>query len=258
MAIDKNVLIKAKVAHKRLVPSENGFVYNQHYVALNADTCKAQLPLLFSLGRWNLFSFQPRKYGDRDSNSPHKYMRNLLKTHDFPKDLIQDIFVITQPAFLGWSFNPVSFWFFFDKDGNLRAVLNEVNNTFGEHQKYFAFHDDFRVIKDDETLSARKVFYVSPFFKVEGSYTFRYKITLKSVAVWINYFVDNDLVFTSSLIGQKKPLTNLSLILSALQIPFANLKTVFLIHWQALKIYLKKIKYVPRKAHKSKEVERCR
>jgi DUF1365 family protein len=76
---------------------------------------------------------------------------------------------------LGYVFNPVSFWFCHDRGGALRAVLAEVNNTFGERHNYLVAHADGRPIRDGEALRARKLFHVSPFLAVHGDYRFRFE-----------------------------------------------------------------------------------
>lgn len=251
-------LVKAKVAHQRLTPRKNGFVYKQHYIYLKADAPFPKTPSFLGINKTRLFSFWFQKYGQQDDSNPYHFVRDLLTQHGFSAETMKSLYVLTQPALCGWSFNPVSFWFCFNHENKLVAVLNEVNNTFGEHHKYLAYNDDHSPLSENQYLKAKKVFYVSPFLKVEGDYSFRYKITDKNVAVWINYYVDKNLVFTSSLIGKKHTLTNKSLLKSCLQIPFSNLKTPFLIHWQALKIWCKKIPYVPRNPHKRKKETRCR
>jgi hypothetical protein len=79
-------------------------------------------------------------------------------------------------AFFGFVFNPVSFWFCHDRDGALRAVLAEVRNTFGDHHNYLVAHADQRPITAADTLTARKIFHVSPFFPVAGEYRFRFDL----------------------------------------------------------------------------------
>ena len=83
---------------------------------------------------------------------------------------------MTMPRMLGYVFNPVSFWFCRDRSGALRAVLCEVNNTFGESHCYLVHHDDLRPIEPDAWLDGRKAFHVSPFLPVEGGYRFRFRL----------------------------------------------------------------------------------
>ena len=97
---------------------------------------------------------------------------------------------MTMPRLFGYVFNPVSFWFCRDRDGRLRAVLCEVNNTFGEHHCYLVHHDDRRPIEADAWLDGRKAFHVSPFLPVEGSYRFRFRLDAERAHVDVNYHDD--------------------------------------------------------------------
>ena len=47
------------------------------------------------------------------------------------------MYLVTAPRFLGYSFNPVSFWYIYNKRKELKAMILEVNNTFGERRIYF-------------------------------------------------------------------------------------------------------------------------
>ena len=78
------------------------------------------------------------------------------------------------PRMLGYVFNPVSFFVCHDAAGTVRAVLAEVNNTFGESHCYLLAHADGRALVSGETMTAPKVFHVSPFFPVAGHYEFRF------------------------------------------------------------------------------------
>ncbi len=253
-----SALLEAKVAHKRFHPKENSFVYKQYYAFLKASKKLEKPSLLFGINRFNLFSFYFKKHGARDGSNPYEYAYDLLMKNCKDISWLKDIYILTQPALLGWSFNPVSFWFYIGENDEIRAVLSEVNNTFGEHHNYFAYHDGFQPIQSNDVLKAQKMFHVSPFLKIEGDYRFRFKMSPQNIWVSINYFINEEKTLTTSLTAKTKPFNNLQLIKLFFKIPAANLKTVFLIHWQALKICLKGIKYVPHKKHKNKKITRCR
>lgn len=251
-------LVQAKIRHQRRTPQQNGFLYHQNYVLLEASAHWSSSLSFFSLNRFNLFSLFYKKYGLRNGDNPYDYAQQLLKEHCACPDWLDKILLFTQPALLGWCFNPVSFWFYLDMEGNLRAVLVEVNNTFGENHQYFAFLNQFHPIPPDQKLKGEKVFYVSPFLTVEGTYHFRFKLTPKSVAVWIDYFREEKLIMTTSIVGKRNKLTDTRLVKAFFKNPVAMIKTPFLIHWQALKIWLKGVKYVKRHPHNNSEVTKCR
>lgn len=257
MAI-KNNLLHAKIMHHRLTPKKNAFLYKQYYIFLKASEIWQSKSKLLSINRFNVFAFLFKKYGKLNGENPYFYARQLIEEKCQNLAWLEGIYVLTQPSILGWSFNPVSFWFYMDFDGQIRAVLSEVNNTFGESHKYFAHHDGFTPIQPKDVLTASKVLYVSPFYKVEGEYQFQFNITHKSLGVWINYFVDHQKTLMTSVTGSFESLNDLSLLKAFFKMPLANFKTIILIHWQALAIWLKGVKYIHRKTHKKQDVSRCR
>lgn len=257
MAIRESIL-NAKVVHKRITPKKNSFLYKQYYIFLKAREDWHSNQKLFSIDKFNLFSFFFRKYGKKNGENPYFYALGLLKKRCENTDWLKEIFVVSQPSLLGWAFNPVSFWFYLDQDEHICAVLSEVNNTFGEHHKYLAHNDDFSPISPYQVLKAKKVFYVSPFYEVQGEYEFQFLLTERSLGVWIDYIVDGKKTLLTSITGSFQDCTDKNLLIKFFQIPFSNLKTVLLIHWQALIIWLKGIKYVKRKKHMKRGVTRCR
>lgn len=255
MAIDQAIYV-AKVMHHRTWPKINKFLYNQYYVFLKAGE-QWQSPFLLSFNRFNIFSIFFKKQGLRGGTNPYTYACNLLKQHCQNSSWLENIYLVTQPSILGWAFNPVNFWIYVDGSDQIRAVLSHVNNTFKESHQYLAYHDDWQPIEKDQILTAKKVFYVSPFFEVKGQYNFRFSLSKKNLGIWIDYLQGEKTVLHTSLTGKFLPLTNLNLVKLFFKIPAANLKTGFLINWQALKLWLKKIPIIKRSPHKQKEITRC-
>lgn len=255
---DLDQLVMGRVSHTRLTPKHHHFHYSQYYVLLKAgEQWRAPSPL-FAINGFNLFSVRFKKYGALDGSNPYDYAIALLKQRCGACPWLADVYVLTQPSILGWSFNPVSFWYYVDQAGALRAVLAEVNNTFGDHHKYFIHHPDFRPIEPQDRLCGDKLLYVSPFYKVEGSYTFRFAWTGKKIGVWIDYFAEGETkTLTTSLTGSCKRLGTVALLKAFCRIPFAHLKTVVCIHYEALHLFLKGITYIPKPTHQQTEPSEC-
>jgi hypothetical protein len=151
------------------------------------------------------------------------------------------------PRVLGYAFNPVSFWLCLDEKKNIRAVLCDVNNTFGENHKYLCSNEKASVIKPEHWIEAEKLFHVSPFLKREGKYEFRFSLKNKDLKIWINFYnKEGKKQLITSLIGTLESLTKHSLRKNFWKHPLVTLKTIYLIHWQALKLILKGIKYIPK------------
>ena len=136
MGINNQLLI-ANVAHARTRPKKNQFHYKVFYLCFALSEMPTLKRLLLSLDHWNIFSFYER---DHKVN-----IQATLKKWNIPQANGQ-VVVVTMPRVLGYVFNPVSFWFCLDSTGKLRAVLSEVNNTFGDRHCYLSFHDDRRPI----------------------------------------------------------------------------------------------------------------
>ena len=253
--------------HKRLFPKVNSFTYSVYYLALplsnligglsfreivkrretnkfqeNADDFFQNLPY----NKFGVLSFFDKDYGSKDGKNLNKWARKILKKYDL-NDITNEIMLISMPRVLGYVFNPVCFWICLDKERNIRAVLCEVNNTFGETHKYLCAHNKGQPIKPEEQLEAKKIFHVSPFLKREGHYKFRFSLDENKLGIWIDFYnAEGKKQLITSLVGQLHPLTKSSLSKVFWKHPLVTLKTIFLIHWQALKLISKGVKYIPK------------
>lgn len=227
--------IEGETFHARRGAVKNAFRYSIDYVLVDVEA-EQRSPGLFSRQAANLMSLH-----DKDHGGPPKqgkgvaWVRDVLARHDLR--LNGRIELLAQPRILGHVFNPVSFWLCYHKS-RLTVVIAEVTNTFGDRHSYLCHHDDLREISRDETLSARKVLHVSPFQPVAGGYRFRFDINDKNISIHIDYSQGNGgLIATLS--GQRKPLTNASILKALFRRPFGSRRVLTLIHWQALKLWFK-------------------
>ena len=230
-------IFTAKVMHKRLFPKVNRFTYGVYYLVL-------PLPAPAISNRY--MKFDPKDLGYRDGRDPSIYARSIMEKYEFAKK-IQDIMLITMPRVLGYIFNPVSFYFCLDSEQQLQAVIVEVHNTFGEQHSYICVHPNHAPIEAGDWLKAEKLFHVSPFLERSGHYRFRFALRENKVGIWINYFdCKNNKQLLTSLTGNLIPLNKKTQSRVFWTHPLVTLKTIFLIHWQALKLITKKITYQPK------------
>ena len=231
----------AKVMHKRLFPEENCFTYRIYYFAL-------PLPLPNISKRF--MRIDSRDLGFRDGRDPESYAKRILEKYELI-DKIQDIMLMTMPRVLGYVFNPVSFYFCLDSNDFLRAVIVEVHNTFGEQHSYICAHPNHIPIESGDWLEADKIFHVSPFLERNGHYRFRFVLNGRKVGIWIDYFdKERKKKLLTSLAGNLIPLNSRTMSSVFWKFPLVTLKAIFLIHWQALKLKIKKIKYIPKPEQK--------
>lgn len=246
-------LIRGETFHGRKGAVKNSFRYTVDYVALDAEA-PVSGPLLFSRNRGNLTSVQDRDHGGQPGQGRGAaWVRQVLATHDLPDPA--RIILMAQPRVLGHVFNPVSFWLCYDAANDLRVVIAEVSNTYGDRHSYLAHHDNHGPITREDTLRARKIFYVSPFQPIEGGYAFRFDVTDDRVGIWIDYTTADGGLFTN-LIGPRVPLTNRAILGACLRRPFGSRRVLALIHWQALKLALKGVKFRTRSTPPAEDVTR--
>lgn len=246
--------LEATVMHARHRPAKNAFRYRVYYlcVALSQWSTLNRLPLL-TLERFNIFSLRARDYGR--SEHPEAWMRGLLNHY---KVMAADgeIVLLTMPRILGCAFNPVSFWFCLDKGGALRAMLADVTNTFGERHAYLLFHEDQRPITQDDWLSSQKAMHVSPFLEVAGHYEFCIAYSAHAIGVRINYHDADGLLLATSVTGKRHALTTKSLLGCFFRYPLVTVRVIALIHYQALRLFLKGVRYHCKPPHLSTEISR--
>lgn len=230
--------IAGETFHGRKGTVENRFRYGVDYVLLDAD--EAAGPRLFSRNRGNLTSVWDADHGGAPgAGRGVVWVREVLAAHGLPGT--ERIKLLAQPRVLGHVFNPVSFWLCHDANG-LRVVIAEVSNTFGDRHSYLCHRADLAPITREDTLRATKVFHVSPFQPIEGGYAFRFDIRADRIGIWIDFSsVEGGLYAT--LIGSRRALTNGAILWACLRRPFGSRRVLALIHWQALKLALKGVRY---------------
>ncbi len=228
-------LVHGQVMHARLRPARHRFVYPVLYLRLNLARLDACQSVWFGVDRWRPLSIRRRDYGPRDGSSLELWMRALLREHDIAAD--GEIWLQTFPRVAGYAFNPVSFWHCHAADGRLRAVLAEVNNTFGETHRYLLR------IAADGSCRATKQLHVSPFCAVQGHYRFRFRLNGASHCTGLDYHDQHGLLLKTSLSGRPLPMTDRALAGALLRYPLLGIGIVARIHWQALRLWLKRVPF---------------
>lgn len=240
--------IAGQTAHARRGGIANAFRYAVDYVLIDPEARGG--PLLFSRNRMNLASVHDRNHGGAPGKGRGAaWAREVLAARGCaPERLL----LLAQPRFLGYIFNPVSFWLAFRGD-DLIAVIAEVNNTFGDRHSYLCAKPGFAPVAPEDRLTAEKVFHVSPFQQIAGDYCFTFHIAPDRIAIRIDHR-NGDEGLIATLTGPRAPLTNRAILTAALRRPTGALRTFALIHWQALKLKLKGARYRTRPAPPTEEV----
>jgi len=247
-----SALFAGLVYHKRLRPAEHVLSYRVFSLLLSLDEIDAlQKKLwLFSRNRWNLFSFYDKDFGEHESESLEEYVQRKLVEAGI--DAIPDkILLSCYPRICGYTFNPLSLFYCLDKNGDALAVLHEVHNTFGERHTYAL------PVKSEEKSSGKwihqtsdKVLFVSPFAHMDMRYQFRLNIPDQRQVIVIRVHDEQGHLITASYAARRQVLTATTLLKCFFNIPLLSIKVVLGIHWEALRLWLKK---VPWYSHQPKQ-----
>lgn len=239
------------VRHARLTPVRHAFAYPTYFVMLPMRAMRANGSGALAVNRWSGLSFYDSDHGD--GRGPAKggalaWLEELLHREGIgsttsagasdPAD--GEIWLHCYPRVLGHTFKPVSFWYCHRQDGSLRAVVVEVNNTFGERHCYLLDHPRY-----GQVLHADKVFHVSPFCPVEGGYQFRFMVTpaRDRTVARIDFHDTQGPVIETSVSGTLEPLTGASVRRALWRYPAMTIGVVARIHWQALRLALKRVPF---------------
>jgi len=244
--------IAGETYHGRRGETKNAFRYSIDYVLIDAEA-EQEKPSMFGRNGRGVMSLHDTDHGGapKEGSGP-AWVRSILASHGL--DIHGRVDLLAQPRVLGHVFNPVSFWLCYDADV-LRVVIAEVSNTFGDRHSYLCHHDDLREITKEDTITAQKIFHVSPFQDIAGGYAFRFDISEDAIAIWIDFSEDHaGLIATLS--GPRKPLTNVGILKALLRRPFGSRRVLALIHWQAVKLWWKGVAYRVRPEPPQDEVSR--
>jgi DUF1365 family protein len=263
-AANLSSLYECTVLHERFTPKHHRFVYSLFYFALDLDELGSlhRRLKLFSVNRANLFSFRendflptaeplhnPVEHASFD-NADLKLLKSRVRAfcalHGSDIGEQGRVLLVTLPRVLGYLFNPVSFYFCFNAAGILVGAIAEVTNTFREVKPYFIPP----VTGSDGSITLRlrtpKHFYVSPFSGLDLEFDFTLHAPGEKLAVRIDDHAAGSRVLHTALTGIRGPLTNLRLAWFLLKYPLITVKIITLIHWQAFRLWLKRVPFFPK------------
>ena len=230
-----------QVRHTRLKPAKNAFAYPTYFLMLPMRAMWASTAHDLAHNRSGLLSFFDSDHGDGRANAL-EWLDDLLQREGVD-DAQGEVWLHTYPRVLGYTFKPVSFWYCHASDGTLRAIVVEVNNTFGERHCYLLDRPRY-----GHELTADKVFHVSPFCTLEGNYRFRFmrrsQEGVEKTLANIDYHDAAGPLIKTSVSGTLVPVTKASLHKALWRYPAMTFGVVLRIHWQAVRLWIKRVPFI--------------
>lgn len=234
--MDASAIYLGRVRHRRMGGPEHAFSYPVWYLFVDLDELSEldRRVRFLSHNRFNLTSFDDRDHMGPSRESVRAKLIRWLRSRGVETE-IGRVGLLTHARILGHVFNPVSLYFVRDGEDRLRHVVAEVNNTFGETYCYLLGVSGRTVRHEEE-----KRFHVSPFQPAEGTYRFRITEPGETMTAHIDVIRDGERAFDSTLSLNRRVLTAGSLLRTVVKHPHMGVWTLGLIHFQALRLWLKK------------------
>ena len=239
----RSCLYAGQVYHKRTRPAVHVLRYSVFSLLIDISEIEdlARRHWLFSHNRFNLLGFHDRDFGEHNTEALEQYIGRKLQEAGIPTKP-SHILLSCYPRVLGHAFNPLSVFYCMDKDDNCFAVIHEVHNTFGERHAYVLpvndeYHENRRWIHQ----TTDKTLFVSPFAHMGMHYEFRLNRPADRQVIVIRASDEQGLLITASYIAERQVLSTSQLLKHFFKIPMLGAKVVGGIHWEALKLWLKKV-----------------
>ncbi|MCG8492404.1 MAG: DUF1365 domain-containing protein [Sneathiellales bacterium] len=240
---------QGKVYHQRHDAIKHRLVYKVFSVCLdltNPAKTTRDIPF-FSFNRFNLFSLHEKDHMEEGYERLTEYVQDLLTCSGIfssNEEVPARIEMLAYPRFLGRAFNPLTVFFCYGKNQEVKAILYQVRNTFGQRHHYaFKISDG---LSAPYRHSCDKCFYVSPFIEMDCHYTFKITPPKETVSITINQAQQQQALLTASFRGRKLKISRKAMLALALSYFQMGGKILAAIHWEALKLWIKGAAYQQR------------
>lgn len=246
MTVFQSGIYTGDVTHVRLRPVHHKLRYPVFSLLIDLDELELLNSKLkfFSQNRLNVLSIHDKDHGTTKGRSIREDIRQLLAQSGFnPQDW--RVTMLCYPRVFGYVFNPITVYFCRGAADDIRIIIYEVNNTFGERQHYLA-----PVRRDESGIclhGCAKTMTVSPFNRCQGDYRFHLREPGEDVVISILYRDHNGPLLRAMFAGKRQPMSDGTLVRTLFSFPLLTFKVIAAIHFEALKLWLKGVPFIGRK-----------
>ncbi len=233
--------------HRRFRPKKHFFTYPLFMPYLDIDKLPELMAasLFTSYNRGNWASFREEDHFGDPSQSLRERLAADASSHGLHLPDGQ-IFLLTHLRYFGYNFNPVSFFYCYNRDEELRMILAEVNNTFAETHNYWLAHENSSAPKElaVKHFHHPKQFHVSPFMEMNSAYDWTITQPSERLLIQQTETDSEGVIFDATLNLNRREWCSKEIRNALIAFPWMTAKVIAAIYWQAMRLYLRGVPVV--------------
>lgn len=235
-----SAIYEGSIRHQRLLPTSHLFNYHVFMMYLDLD----EIDVVLSMSRWwskKVFSAAQFRRSDfiGSSDTPIKQAVYDCVSQATGETIDGPVRLLCNLRYFGFIINPISCYYCFDQKETLRYIVAEVTSTPWKERVHYVIP-----CSPDSKLQRHqfdKTMHVSPFMPMQMSYHWKSKTPDASIRIHLENWNDTAQVFNATLALQRKELSAKALNTILLRFPLMTVKVMLAIHWQALRLFLKRL-----------------